>query len=77
METHVHAMTNLFEQLGLPSGENDIQLFIAAYYPLDAKTRLCDAGFWTDSQATFLCDQLKLDADWALVIDALDTRLRQ
>lgn len=77
METHSHGMTSLFEQLGLPSSEDDIQLFITEHYPLDAKTRLCDANFWTDSQAKFLRDQIKVDADWALVIDTLDTSLRQ
>jgi len=77
METHSHDMTSLFAQLGLPSGDADIQTFIAEHQPLDAKIKLCDASFWTDSQAKFLHDQLKVDADWAVVIDSLDTSLRQ
>jgi hypothetical protein len=77
METHSHGMTSLFEQLGLPSSEEEIQAFIAEHNPLAAQTKLYEATFWTDSQAKFLRDQLKVDADWAVVIDTLDTSLRQ
>ena len=77
METHSHGMTSLFEQLGLPAGEDDIQTFIADHNPLDAKTKLYEAAFWSSSQAKFLHDQIKADADWAMVIDKLDTSLRQ
>lgn len=76
METHSHDMTSLFAQLGLPSDDADIQAFIAEHR-LDSTTKLFDASFWTDSQAKFLRDQLKVDADWAVVIDSLDTSLRQ
>jgi len=77
METHSHGMTSLFDQLGLPSSEADIQRFIAEHHPLGAEMKLWDAPFWSESQAKFLRDQLKADADWAVVIDTLDTSLRQ
>jgi len=77
METHEHGMTNLFDQLGLPSTEEDIQAFIASHRPLDAATKLSEASFWTESQSRFIKEQIKSDADWAVVIDTLDTSLRQ
>jgi hypothetical protein len=77
METHSHDMPSLFAQLGLPSGDADIQNFIAEHRLVDSTTKLFDASFWSDSQAKFLRDQLKVDADWAVVIDSLDTSLRQ
>ncbi|RYE37668.1 MAG: DUF2789 domain-containing protein [Sphingobacteriales bacterium] len=76
METHSHAMSNLFDQLGLPSDEESIQQFIADH-SLVPETTLFDADFWTDSQSRFLRDQIKADADWAVVIDTLDTSLRK
>lgn len=76
METHAHDMTNLFEQLGLSSDEAAIQNFIDAHYPLEAGTKLCDAEFWSQSQGRFLREQIKADADWAVVIDTLDMSLR-
>jgi len=77
METNLHSITHLFAQLGLPSGDADIQTFIASHRPLDTRTPLCDAPFWTASQAKFLHDQIATDADWADVVDKLDVSLRQ
>lgn len=76
METHEHDMVTLFQQLGLPSSEDDIQDFIEAH-PLDAETNIFDADFWTPNQAKFLREQIKADADWAVVIDTLNTSLRR
>ncbi|GGY69215.1 hypothetical protein GCM10011613_11910 [Cellvibrio zantedeschiae] len=76
METHEHDMVTLFQQLGLPSGEDDIQNFIEEH-PLNAETNIFDASFWTPAQAKFLREQIKADADWAVVIDTLNTSLRQ
>lgn len=76
METQVHTMSNLFDQLGLPSAPSDIQKFIAAHKHLNAEIRLCEAPFWSESQAKFLRDQIKQDADWAGVVDKLDASLR-
>ena len=76
METHEHDMVTLFQQLGLPSSEDDIQSFIEEHR-LNAETNIFDASFWTPSQAKFLREQIKADADWAVVIDTLNTSLRQ
>ena len=77
MENHQHSMTNLFEQLGLPSSAADIQTFIETHRPLDAQIKLCEAPFWSAAQSQFLREQIKSDADWAVIIDNFDSRLRK
>lgn len=77
MDTEQHNITSLFNQLGLPSSEADIKAFIHMYRPLDAQIPLCNAPFWTESQAQFLREQIKNDADWAVTIDKFDTSLRE
>jgi hypothetical protein len=76
METQHHTIHNLFDQLGLPSESADIDAFIAEHRQLSGIDSLFDAPFWTESQAKFLHDQIKEDADWAVVIDKLDASLR-
>lgn len=76
MENQRHTMHNLFSQLGLPAESADIDRFIAAHSPLDDAIKLHAAPFWTPSQASFLCNALQVDADWAGVVDALNHRLR-
>jgi len=76
MENQLHTMSNLFAQLGLPAGSSDIERFIAAHSPLDDAVALHAAPFWTPSQASFLCNALQTDADWAEVVDVLNARLR-
>lgn len=76
METTMHSESDLFEQLGLPSSEKDIQAFISSYHPLPANIKLHEAPFWNNAQARFLRDQIAIDADWAVPIDKLDARLR-
>lgn len=66
----------LFEQLGLPSQDQDIRAFITAHRPLDAETPLAEAPFWNASQARFLSEALAADSDWALPIDRLSQSLR-
>ncbi|MCM2249000.1 MAG: DUF2789 domain-containing protein [Geothrix sp.] len=75
MESHLHSMTDLFAQLGLPSNPEAIQAFIEARRPLTAP--LADAPFWTPAQAAFLRDQVEQDADWADVVDRLASGLRR
>ncbi len=77
METNPHNFTNLFAQLGLPSSATDIEAFIRSHRPLNAEVVLSDALFWSASQAHFLREQIKVDSDWAVVIDKFDTSLRQ
>ena len=77
MEGHVHSMSNLFIQLGLPEDPGAFQAFIASHRPLDPHIALYDAPFWTTTQAQFLRECLEDDADWAVIIDKLDSGLRQ
>jgi hypothetical protein len=77
MHDSQHNLTSLFDQLGLPSSEHDIEAFIHSHRPLDATIPLSKAPFWTAGQSQFLGEQIKNDADWAVVIDKFDTSLRQ
>lgn len=77
MEGNLHSMTNLFSQLGLPSESADIEAFIEAHRPLATDIKLHEAPFWTASQAGLLREQVLEDADWAGIIDRLDSGLRQ
>ncbi|UVE18673.1 DUF2789 domain-containing protein [Pseudomonas sp. LS44] len=74
MDTTPHTLTTLFEQLGLPSDRTSIDNFIASYR-LEPGVRLPDAPFWTESQASFLRNSLRDDADWAVEVDELAVRL--
>lgn len=67
----------LFDQLGLPSSDADIQAFILRNRPLPANVKLFEAAFWTESQAKFLREEIACDAEWAVVVDKLDTELRK
>lgn len=72
----MHTMSALFDQLGLPSAPAAIEAFIAAHRPLDDAVRLYQAPFWSKAQSDFLRDEILEDADWAMVIDELDSDLR-
>lgn len=74
--TH-HTMEELFAQLGLPSEPADIKAFVRQHRPLPDHLRLADAPFWTDSQASFLREQIRVDDDWAVLIDTLNAQLRE
>lgn len=76
METPIHSISNLFDQLGLPSDEGAIERFIATHSPLGTDALLAEAPFWTSSQASFLREEIIEDADWAEVVDELNARLR-
>lgn len=72
-----HGMADLFAQLGLPSSPAAIEAFLATHRPLRRGQTLPEAPFWTAAQAAFLRDQVAEDADWAGVVDRLDTALRR
>lgn len=76
MNTHVHTMSNLFSQLGLPSDEAAVENFISAHRPLENGIALYRAPFWSAAQRAFLKEEIIEDADWAEVIDELNCRLR-
>lgn len=76
MESGIHSLRNLFEQLGRPGSDADIARFVAAHRPLADDIRLADAPFWTPAQAQFLREEVADDADWAEVVDQLNLMLR-
>jgi len=61
--------------LGLPSDPAAVESFIAAHRPLEHGVALYRAPFWTASQRAFLREEIIGDADWAGVIDELNSRL--
>jgi hypothetical protein len=75
MESSIHTINNLFAQLGLPSDDMAIENFIKTHSQLPTNLSLSEAPFWTTAQATFLCEEIMKDADWAEVIDQLNVRL--
>jgi hypothetical protein len=70
-------MTDLFVQLGLPSTPDAIEGFLTQHKPLPAGMEVCDAPFWTRAQADFLCENMRADADWSILVDALSLALRE
>ncbi len=77
MDKAFESLKDLFKQLGLPDSCQDIELFIQCHSPLDESTLLEDAAWWLPDQRDFLRDELFKDADWAEVIDLLNSQLRQ
>lgn len=77
MEQSFHRFSELFAQLGLPNDAQSISAFLRRHAPLAAHVGLADAPFWTEAQATLLREELWEDADWAEVVDQLNTALRQ
>lgn len=76
MELPNQDLPALFEQLGLPSSHEEIERFFATHsLPQDVK--LVDAPFWNESQSAFLREQFHRDAEWAPVVDELNTRLHE
>ncbi len=76
MERPTHNMSNLFAQLGLANDEAAISQFIATHKPLAGNVLLHQASFWNASQAGFLCEAIRDDADWAEIADELNAELR-
>lgn len=75
MDAHLHTMSNLFAQLGLPADAVAIDEFIWRHRPLASGIYLCQADFWTDAQRKFLSEEVIEDADWAGVIEELNSLL--
>ncbi len=76
MELLRHDMRALFEQLGLPGDPDAVERFIVAHRPVPSNIRLSEAAFWSPGQASFLRDEIQEDAEWAEIIDELDSALR-
>ena len=77
MDLSGHKFRDLFRQLGLADDTPAIESFIAAHRPLPGNVALADAPFWTPGQSQFLREEIVEDADWAELVDSLDTSLRQ
>lgn len=77
MEASLHTIHNLFAQLGLPNSDAEIETFIQTHSHLAGYISLAEAPFWTPAQAAFLREEILKDADWAEVIDQLNTRLHK
>jgi len=75
LETSTHSLSDLFDQLGLPSDLTTIETFIKSHSTEATSSLLSEALFWTDSQATFLREEILKDADWSQVIDQLNSSL--
>lgn len=69
-------MTNLFLQLGLDASEQAVADFIASHH-LDADVHITDAPYWTAAQRQLLCELLKADAEWAVLVDQLNESLHE
>jgi len=76
MDLSSHDLKALFQQLGLPDGAGEIDAFIERHRPLPDGVLLADAPFWSEAQAQFLREEFNGDADWAEMVDQLNTRLR-
>lgn len=76
MEAQTHTLKQLFTQLGLPDGPDEIAGFIAAHRPLANDVILHEAAFWSPAQRALLAEKIDDDADWSQVVDALNTLLR-
>ena len=76
MDPH-RSMSHLFAQLGLSDEVADIQAFIATHRPIAHDIALHEAAFWSSVQAEFLRVQIEEDADWAVIVDKLDSALRR
>ncbi|MFT5599131.1 MAG: hypothetical protein ACI9V8_001135 [Urechidicola sp.] len=76
METPIHSIVTLFDQLGLDSSEQGVNKFIEENGQLLGIKELHKAGFWNASQASFLKQALDEDADWVEIVNQLDVMLR-
>lgn len=73
---HVHhSLEDLFAQLGLASDAESIDNFISHHRPLPNEVALYRAVIWSQSQRTFLKEEIIGDGEWALAIDELNRRL--
>jgi hypothetical protein len=76
MQPPDHSLASLFLQLGLDDDDTEIENFITRNGSLPHDALLHEASFWNASQAAFLKQAVEEDADWAIVVDQLDSMLR-
>ena len=76
MESNHTKMQDLFAQLGLANDQASIDKFVSDNGGLARKTHIENAAFWSKPQAEFIKNALAEDAEWAELIDQLNTLLR-
>ncbi|WP_372830907.1 DUF2789 domain-containing protein [Pontibacterium sp.] len=76
MDMSVHSLNTLFDQLGLPSSDKDIEHFVSTHRLYRGGIKLTEATFWTSAQSSFLKESLDSDSDWSELVDELDSMLR-
>ena len=76
MEAQYHSVNALFEQLGLPASDQEIEAFVERYRPLRQEVPIHKASFWQPAQAAALAEMLSADSDWAVAVDRLNSMLR-
>ncbi len=76
MDDTTPRMTNLFLQLGLDADPAAIAQFINTHQ-LPADVMLADAPYWDNAQRQFLTEEIKEDAEWAIVVDQLNESLHE
>lgn len=76
MDMSIHLFSDMFAQLGLANDDQSIADFLIEYSPIPDDIRLADASFWSPAQAIFLREAILHDADWAEVVDQLNSALR-
>ena len=67
MELPNKDLVTLFDQLGLDSDPASMDAFFSSH-ALEHDTVLSEAKFWTPSQAAFLREEIREDAEWAPVV---------
>jgi len=72
----MHQFHELFAQLGLPDDEPGMADFLNRHKGMADGMRLPDAPYWTEAQAQFLRESLRLDSDWSGLVDRLSQALR-
>lgn len=77
MQEPTHTLNTLFAQMGMDSSDEAIDAFVRAQAPLPRTMQLHEAPCWTPAQSKLLLESVLVDADWALVVDTLDTLLRK
>lgn len=75
MESMIHSLSSLFDQLGLDSSAGAIEQFISDHELVDGQS-IYDAPFWNEAQKNFLKQALDCDADWAELADQLAVLLK-
>lgn len=76
MDAFSHNLNSLFEQLGIPSTDDEIMNFLLNNNKVPSHIQIHQAKFWSPAQAEFIRTALAENSSWSGVIGSLDTLLR-